>query len=160
MTLDDIKDFIIKRKIFRKINKAVKNNTVLVLNSEYRQLFITTKLLELCIKTDSKLVVKSNRQKERLIIDIINNYYQYHKFTSKVFNKTSVDLLPNYIMVLGTITNKPQVLRGNHYKLILDNSIQYKDYKSIIRNSTILYNVESISGVVMEDMDNIEEYIK
>ena len=159
MVLDDIKDLINKRKIFRKINRAVKNNTVLVLNSKYRQLYITTKLLELCIKTDSRLVVKSNRQKESLIDHILNNYSQYYT-TSKVFRKTSVDLLPNYIMVLGSITNRPQELRGNHYKLILDNSIQYKDYKSIIHNSTILYSVESISGVVMEDMDNIEEYIK
>lgn len=159
MVLDDIKDLINKRKIFRKINRAVKNNTVLVLNDKYRQLYITTKLLELCIKTDSRLVVKSNRQKESLIDHILNNYSQYYT-TSKVFRKTSVDLLPNYIMVIGSITNRPQELRGNHYKLILDNSIQYKDYKSIIHNSTILYSVESISGVVMEDMDNIEEYIK
>lgn len=159
MVLDDIKDLINKRKIFRKINRAVKNNTVLVLNSKYRQLYITTKLLELCIKTDSRLVVKSNRQKESLIDHILNNYSQYYT-TSKVFRKTSVDLLPNYIMVIGSITNRPQELRGNHYKLILDNSIQYKDYKSIIRNNIILYSVESISGVVMEDMYNIEEYIK
>lgn len=151
-----------RRKIFKKIDKAIKNNKVIVVNNKYRQLGITTKLLELCIKTDSKLVVNSTT----MAMAISYQAFDYGQLFSNIFSTLSVDDIYDHIIAIGTITGNKHYFNGKKVKIIVDNSINYKDFKSLLNCDSFRRaraTVELLTGVVYEDyqdMEYIDAFIK
>lgn len=117
--------------------RAIDHGRIIVIDRDsYRYIGITTMLADMVREhSDYVLVVSSNMTKQYAI--------ENH------------DLNPNQVITVGALANTKGV--GLETKtLLLDNSIDYKIYRKYFSS---YMGLNTISGIITEDLSTIEEFI-